>query len=176
MRGTLPFLVALALAGCGPGEPPPAEDVPAPPVEPQVSPEETAMKDVAARFAEAWNAGDVTGVMATFADEADMIDPGGLVQGDRDAIQARYEELFAGVYAGTRISVDVETIRVVEGVGLMDGSYEISGIKGPEGEELPALQARFFNVMTGQGSDWSMACVRPWVPLAAPPAADGSEG
>jgi len=167
----LPAAAFLALAGCGPAETPPEETQP-PSTVPEVRVEDVAMQKVAQDFAAAWNQGDVAGIVSLFAEESDEVDPSGSFLEDRGAIETHYTTMLEGAYQGSQISIDVDSVRVVDGVGLVDGSYSITGIKGPDGADLPPTRGRYFNLMTGMGSSWSIACSRPFVPL--PPPVTGS--
>jgi uncharacterized protein (TIGR02246 family) len=159
--------VLVALAGCGPRETPP-EQAPPPTTLPEARPERGAMEKVAQDFAAAWNQGNVAGIVSLFAEESDEVDPSGRFLEDRGAIEKHYTTMLEGAYHGSRISIDVDSVRIVDGVGLVDGSYTVTGIKGPDGADLPPTRGRYFNVMTGMGSSWLIACSRPFVPLPPP--------
>ncbi len=68
--------------------------------------EVTRPADIAWLYAEAFNARDLDAVRALFAEDADYVNPAGLVRRDRDSIVAAHERALATRYAGARAVVD----------------------------------------------------------------------
>ena len=75
---------------------------------------------------------------------------------------------------GTRIDIEMTSVRHLQpDVAVADGTYEITGIKGPDGEDLPATKGLWMNVNMKVGGKWYIACSRPMVPLEAPETTEG---
>ena len=53
-------------------------------------------------------------------------------------------------------------------VAVADGTYVITGAKGPGGEDLPAIEGLWSNVNVKAGGQWLIACSRPMLPVERP--------
>ncbi|MFQ5792179.1 MAG: YybH family protein [Acidobacteriota bacterium] len=162
---------AFLLPGCQPGEEPVAEE--APPEEPSpaadMAAEEEAIQQAADAFTAAWNNGDAKAIAELFAPDGDSVSPEGELATGREEVEKRYAEDFSETYKGTTISITTTSIRFLEpDVALVDGSYEIAGMKGPEGEEMPVVKGLYLNVCMKEGGQWLIVSLRPMIPVKAP--------
>ena len=53
-------------------------------------------------------------------------------------------------------------------IAVIDGTYELTGIKTPEGQDLPAVKGMYTNVGVKQNGQWLLHCSRPMLPMKAP--------
>ena len=87
----------------------------------------------------------------------------------REEIAKRYAMMFDTTYAGTTVSIDTTSIRELEeGVALVNGSFEISGITGAEDEEMPSQKGLYTNILVKEGDQWLITSLRSWFPVEAP--------
>src|SRR6266705_4127541 len=77
----------------------------------------TSPQDAAIAFYRAFEAKDVDGMMATWAEDEDIVcvHPGGAILVGYDAVRAGWEQLFAG---NTKLSFRLDEIVAIETVGL----------------------------------------------------------
>jgi uncharacterized protein (TIGR02246 family) len=84
-------------------------------------------------------------------------------------VQSQYAELFEGLFKGTSISITTTSIRFLQpDVAVVDGSYEITGMKDAEGNDLPAVKGMYTNISVKEGEQWLFACSRPMIPVELP--------
>jgi uncharacterized protein (TIGR02246 family) len=120
-------------------------------------------------FTKAWAAGDSESIAALFAPEGDSVDPAGVHHHGTDAVRSRYQELFEPMYQGTSLSLITTSTRFLEPtVAVSDGTFQVTGMKGADGAELPAVNGRFTTVSVKQDGTWVIHCSRPMMPLPAP--------
>lgn len=158
-------LVATAFAGVACQQAP----APEPETEAAAAPtDEEQLDELAAAFAETWGKGDAAGLSGFWTEGGDTLTAEGHFVG-RTAVQDYYTRAFAGPYAGTTIVIQMTGVRFLKpDVAVADGTYVVTGAKGPGGEELPALEGQWSNVNVKVGGKWLIASSRPMVPVERP--------
>jgi uncharacterized protein (TIGR02246 family) len=175
MRTVLRITMVLCLAATLPGlgcqqapEPEPEVAAPAPPSD------EDLLHQLAADFADTWGRGDAAELAGYWTETGDTVTAGGHFQG-RAAIQEYHTAAFAGPFAGTAVAIKMSSTRFLQpDVAVADGTYVLTGAKGPDGQELPAMEGLWSNVNVKVGEKWLIACQRPMIPIQRP--ATGDEG
>jgi uncharacterized protein (TIGR02246 family) len=158
-------LVAAAFLGvaCQQAPAPEPEGAPAPTDEELLS---TLLDD----FEAAWASGDAAAVAALFAEDGDTLTAQGHSEG-RAAVQEAYAQNFSGPFQGSKIDLETTNVRFLEpDVAVVDGTYEISGLKGPEGEDLGSATGQWTAIDVKTDSGWRIGCSRPMVPVPMPEA------
>lgn len=129
----------------------------------------TTPSDAALAFYHAFEARDVDAMMATWADDEEIVcvHPGGTRLVGYDAVRAGWEQLFAG---DTRLKFRLDQIVVIETVGLAMQSAVEHVSAGGDGAPRGAAFAT--NVFLRTPSGWRMvmhhSSPAPVVPAAAP--------
>lgn len=151
-------LCALAAAlnvGCQPA----AEEAAAPAeeaAEPAMSDEDMLEAQTDA-FADHWANADAAGIAGLFTDDADNVGPDGVRIEGKAAIQARYEELFSGMYQGTTVDIQQSSVKFAgPDTAIVNGTYEISGIAGAES----SVKGAYTNVAVKTGGMWKLHGIR----------------
>jgi uncharacterized protein (TIGR02246 family) len=164
MRRIAIFAGVLAVAGCQPAAPPPEETTETAPVS-----DEDMIRTLTDQFEQAIGRGDVKGIGATFVEDGDVVDQAGVMHHGRAAVEARWQNLFDGAYKGAQANLEVTSVRFVRPeIAVIDGTYELSGLKSGEGQDLPAVKGMFTNVSVKQNGQWMIHCSRPMLPMKAP--------
>ena len=78
------------------------------------SDDEAAIKGLASKWAEAWNAGDMKAIGDLYTDDSDHVDIFGATQKGRAAIEANFGEMNSTVFKGTKISIEPQAGHVVK--------------------------------------------------------------
>ncbi len=113
-------------------------------------------------------AGDAAGLSGFWTETGDTLSADGHFPG-RAAIQEYYAQGFGGPYAGTSIAVSMASARFLQpDVAVADGTYAVTGARGPGGEEMPAIEGQWTNVNVKVGGQWLIASSRPMIPVAKP--------
>jgi uncharacterized protein (TIGR02246 family) len=156
------LISAFLVAACQPGGEPEGEEA-APATEPAMS-DEDAINQIADEFVAAW--GDAKAVAALWAVDGDSRGYDGTLFSGREQVEKRYAELFEGVYKDTTFALSATSIRFLQpDVAMVDGSFEIRGMKDADGNDLPATKGMYMNVTIKEGDRWYILCSRPMVPV-----------
>jgi uncharacterized protein (TIGR02246 family) len=158
-------LVATAFAGVACQQAP----APEPETEAVAAPtDEELLNELAADFADTWGRGDAAGLSGFWTEEGDTLTAEGHFEG-RAAVRDYYTQAFAGPYSGTSIAIQTTNVRFLKpDLAVADGTYVVTGAKGPDGEDLPAFEGQWSNVNVKVGGKWLIASSRPMVPVERP--------
>jgi uncharacterized protein (TIGR02246 family) len=120
-------------------------------------------------YAAAWAKGDAKALAAHFDTDGVHIHASGVVQRSRAAIEKYYAESFAGPLKGSRITIVTGPVRMLKpDVAVADGSYAVSGVRGPDGKEVP-IKGLYGNVLVKKGGQWLLSAVTALEPPPGPP-------
>jgi len=167
VRITMMVALAAALSGMGCQQAPePEPEVVAAPA-PTPSDEEL-LHQLAADYAATWGKADAAELAGYWTEKGDTVTADGHFQG-RAAIEEYYGRAFGGPYAGTSIAIEMTAVRFLQpDVAVADGTYVVTGAKGPGGEDLPAIEGLWSNVNAKVGGQWLIVCSRPMLPVERP--------
>jgi uncharacterized protein (TIGR02246 family) len=115
-----------------------------------VGADEAAVRAHFGSFADAWVKGDAVAVAAGYAEDADLVRPNQPPVVGRAAIQAFYEQMFAGPLKGVAKTTAVDRVRLVgPDVAVVDSSYTLD-------RDQPVLHARgaSVTVLAKRGGRW----------------------
>jgi uncharacterized protein (TIGR02246 family) len=156
---------SFAGVGCQQAPEPEPEAVATPAAAPS---DEDLLHQLAADFAATWGKNDAAELAGYWTEAGDTLTADGHFQG-RAAVQEYYTQGFAGPYEGTSIAVVMTSARVLQpDVAVADGTYTVTGAKGPGGEDLPAVEGLWSNVNVKVGGRWLIASSRPMIPVGRP--------
>lgn len=160
--GCLMVASFFGFAGCQPAEEP--EEEPAA-QEPMAESDEERIRALADRYASAWNEGDAAAVAELYALDGDLVGVEGRVHEGRAEVLDRMSEDFDGIFQGTEITITTDSVRLIEPeIALVDGTFTITGMTGPDGEAMDPLEGRYSNIVVEHGGEWQLEAVRPMVP------------
>ena len=130
---------------------------------------EKAVREMYERFVTAWNRHDAAGLGAMYAVDGDHIEPDGNHVDGRDAVTLMMKRQHESVFKQTRLMLNIADVWfVTESVALVDGGYAISGIRSPDGTELPERRGHLTSVLLREGGGWAIAASRLMVPTELP--------
>jgi uncharacterized protein (TIGR02246 family) len=142
---------------------------------------ESAIRALYTQFGELWNKHDPAGLAAMWAIDGDHVEPDGRHADGRDAILDLLTKQHGSVFKTTVLTLGIEDVWFLTGdVALVDGTYAISGIVAPDGQQIAPRKGNITSVLLREGGKWWIAASRlmipaelPWRPGAAgaPPAA-----
>jgi uncharacterized protein (TIGR02246 family) len=93
--------------------------------------DEEAISAETQRFAEAWSRGDAKAAVAFFADDGVRVGAMGDTQRGRAEIEAAFERLFHGPFAGASVHLQPGTVRMLTAdLALWQGAIEITPAEG----------------------------------------------
>jgi len=144
----------------------------APPPEPEPAPpsNEELLGALLTDFQDAWAQADAAALGALFAEDGDTLTARGHSRGRAEVVES-YRQLFEGPFKGTTVATETTSVRLIQpDVALVDGTYAIAGLKGPDGADLPPVKGLFTGVNVKTADGWRMGCSRPMIPVSPPDA------
>ena len=154
----------LAFSACQPAQSPPAAEPAA--ESPAPASDEDAIRARTDEFEQAVSAGDAKAIGTLFVEDSDLVDQAGVMHHGRAAIEDRYQKLFDGAYKGAQANLEVTSVRFVRPeIAIVDGTYELNGMKSPEGLPLGIVRGMFTNVFVKHDGQWMLHCSRPMLPV-----------
>jgi uncharacterized protein (TIGR02246 family) len=131
--------------------------------------EETALRELTSQFAAAWNKHDAKALTATFGENATVINPMGRRANGRDAIQTLFNDEHTTFMKDTQATMTVETFRFPRpDVAFLDTAMEITGMKTPDGKDLPLQRMHVTALAAKQGKRWLWLEARAWAFMTPP--------
>lgn len=117
-----------------------------------------AVDKLAADWAAAFAKADVKALASLYTDNAVRITPeGGRVVG-RDAISKEFATNFAGPWKGATIKIEIGSVQPVgPDIAVGEGTYEVTGVTGPDGKPVPPIKGSYVNTMVKKGGAWVLA-------------------
>lgn len=116
------------------------------------------IRKVLADFIEAWNKQDVKAFARVFADDADFTNVPGATLHGRPEIEKFYAPLFAARYKGSNQKITRAAITFIKAdVAVVDAWWEMTGAKGPAGQDIKLSKGLLTFVMIKDGDRWQIA-------------------
>ena len=147
-------------------------------VYPQVSPDESAVRNIIQEEIAGWNAGDATAFSRHFAADGTFTNIRGQFFTGRADFMEKHDFIFKGIYRGTTIKQDVVSLRFVRpDVIVVETLTAVIGIQkllpGMSVDDKGRLRSRLLQVMVKDGGEWKIVAfqntdVRADVPVPDP--------
>jgi uncharacterized protein (TIGR02246 family) len=117
--------------------------------------DENGIKQVLASSAEAWNRHDAKAFSMVFAEDADFTNVVGMSAHGRTEIEKFHAPMFATRFKDTHLTItDVKTRFITPDVAAVDARWEMTGAKGPDGQDIPLRKGLLNFVMTRSSGQW----------------------
>lgn len=130
---------------------------------------ERKVRELYQRFNEAWNKHDYEALSNMYAIDGDHIEPDGDHADGRPAVALLLKRQHESVFKNTHLMLNIADIWFVTGeVALVDGGYAISGIRTPDGKEVPERRGHLTAVVLYEDGKWWIAASRLMVPTELP--------
>jgi uncharacterized protein (TIGR02246 family) len=121
------------------------------------------------QYEAAYNAGNADAVAANYATDGTHTYALGFTHRGRVEIAEGLKGMFAGPMKGTHIAITPVRIRAIAAdVAVEEATFVLSGLKGPDGKEIPAVSGMCLGVYQKQGQAWLAAALQCMVPPPGP--------
>lgn len=128
--------------------------------------DEEAIREMDARWSEAWNNRDAEAIVAMYTEDADGIDLMGQTVNGRAAILAQMTEEFENLPEGATAESEQLHLRFIRpNIAIADGVWSVSGL--PEGMVAEGL---YTAIMVKQDGEWLTTAGRSRIPMVPPSA------
>jgi len=119
------------------------------------SKDEELVKKVLTDFIDAWNKHDAKAFSMIFAVDADFTNVAGTSKHGRIEIEKHHEPGFTTRWKDSYQKILQSKIRFIKSdVAAVDAWWELTGIKGPEGQDMPARKGLLNFIMTKNEGIW----------------------
>jgi uncharacterized protein (TIGR02246 family) len=127
--------------------------------------DEKDIRSIAAQFQDAWNKTDAKMLADLFLTDGDYVSSTGRTARGRAEVEKAFALQWAGIYKKTKITVTTTTVQFVrKDVAIVDGVFEVTGMKDPSGKALGARSGLSTIVALKKGDRWYVAALRGMVP------------
>jgi uncharacterized protein (TIGR02246 family) len=116
---------------------------------------EKAIRQVLTRFVEAWNHHDAKAFSMVFAEDADFTNVRGMSAHGRAEVEKFHAPRFATHLKESNQKITETKIRfITPEIAAVDAHWEMTGAKGPDGQEIPMRKGLLNFLMTRQSGQW----------------------
>ena len=121
----------------------------------QSAKDEDGIKEALAGFVAAWNRHDAKAFSMVFAEDADFTNVIGMSAHGRADVEKFHAPMFATRFKDTSQKMTRTKIRFIKpDVAAVDAWWEMTGAKGPEGQDTPLRKGLLNFVMTRKDGKW----------------------
>ncbi len=127
--------------------------------------DEKDIRSLSSQIQQAWNSADAKMMADLFLTDGDYVSSTGRSARGRAEVEKAFAQQYAGIYKGTRITVTITTVHFVrKDVAIVDGAFDVTGIKDASGKGLPPRSGLSTIVAARKGDRWYIAALRGMVP------------
>lgn len=117
--------------------------------------DEKGIKLVLTGFVEAWNQHDAKAFSMVFSEDADFTNVRGMSAHGRTDVEKVHASIFAKNFKDTHQTVTDTKIRfITPDVAAVDARWEMTGAKGPDGQDIPLKKGLLNFIMTQSSGKW----------------------
>ena len=117
--------------------------------------DEKGIKQVLTGFVEAWNHHDAKAFSMVFAEDADFTNVRGMSAHGRAEVEKFHAPRFATKFKDSHQKIAEIKIRfITPDVAAVDARWEMTGAKGPDGQDIPLRKGLLNFIMTRSSGQW----------------------
>lgn len=117
--------------------------------------DEERIKKVLSDFTDAWNKHDAKAFSNVFSEDADFTNVRGTSAHGRSEVEKFHAPLFTTRFKDTYQKITQSKIRFIKpDVAAVDAWWEMTGVKGPEGQDMPPRKGLLNFIMTRNSNTW----------------------
>ena len=117
--------------------------------------DEERIKKVLTDFSDAWNKHDVKAFSNVFSEDADFTNVRGTSAHGRSEVEKFHAPLFTTKFKDTYQKITRSKIRFIKpDVAAVDAWWEMTGVKSPEGQDMPPRKGLLNFIMTKNSNTW----------------------
>jgi len=117
--------------------------------------EEELIKKLLADFTDAWNKHDAKAFSNVFSADADFTNVRGTSAHGRSEVEKFHAPRFTSTFKDTYLKITQSKIRLIKpDVAAVDAWWEMTGVKSPEGQDVPPRKGLLNFIMTKKSDTW----------------------
>jgi uncharacterized protein (TIGR02246 family) len=130
---------------------------------------EKAIRALYTEFVKRWNAHDWRALADMWTIDGDHMEPDGAVAKGREAVADLFKRGHEGPFAHTHLQLNLADVWFIGAdLALVDGGYAISGIRTPDGTELPERRGHLTSLLIKEDGKWWITASRLMIPTELP--------
>lgn len=127
---------------------------------------EAAIRKLYAQYTAAWNRHDAPAMAAFWTLDGDYMEPDGRHAKGKAEVEKLFTQEQQTVFKDSTLALTIETVWFInEDVAMVDGKYDLSGVRDLEGKELPARRGHLTAVLMREDGAWKVAAGRAMIPV-----------
>lgn len=129
-----------------------------------------AVDKLVADWTAAFQKADAKTLASLYTEGAVRVTPeGGRVIG-RGAIEKEFATNFSGPWKGAAIKITAGALQAVApDIAVGEGTYEVTGVRGPDGQPVPPIKGSYVNTLVKKNGAWLLASNAAVLPAPPPP-------
>ena len=131
--------------------------------------QDATIRKLYAKFTEAWNRHDAKAMASFWTIDGDAMEPDGSHAKGKTEVEKLFTQEQTTVFKDTHLTLTIDTSWFINAdVALIDGTYELTGVRDQQGNEIPIRKGHLTSVLVGENGNWQVAASRATVPVPLP--------
>ena len=128
---------------------------------------EAAIRKLYAQYTAAWNQHDPKTMVSFWTLDGDYMEPDGHLAKGKVDVEKLFTQEQQTVFKDSTLALTIETVWfITEDVAMVDGKYDLSGVRDLEGKQLPTRTGHLTAVLMREDGTWKVAAGRAMIPVA----------
>jgi uncharacterized protein (TIGR02246 family) len=128
---------------------------------------EAAIRKLYAQYTAAWNQHDPKTMVSFWTLDGDYMEPDGHLAKGKADVEKLFTQEQQTVFKDSTLALTIETVWfITEDVAMVDGKYDLSGVRDLEGKQLPTRTGHLTAVLMREDGAWKVAAGRAMIPVA----------
>ena len=127
---------------------------------------EAAIRKLYAEYTAAWNRHDAKAMASFWTIDGDYMEPDGRHAKGQTEVEKLFTQEQQTVFKDSTLALTIETVWFVTAdVAMVDGKYDLSGVRDLEGKQLPTRSGHLTAILLREDGSWKVAAGRAMIPV-----------
>ena len=127
---------------------------------------EATIRKLYAEYTAAWNRHDAAAMASFWTLDGDYMEPDGRHAKGKAEVEKLFAQEQQTVFKDSTLALTIETVWfITENVAMVDGKYDLSGVRDLDGKQLPTRSGHLTAVLMREDGAWKVAAGRAMIPV-----------
>jgi uncharacterized protein (TIGR02246 family) len=127
---------------------------------------EAEIRKLYAQYTAAWNKHDPKAMASFWTLDGDYMEPDGRHAKGQADVEKLFTQEQQTVFKDSTLALTIETVWFInQDVAMVDGKYDLSGVRDLEGKQLPVRSGHLTAVLMREDGTWKVAAGRAMIPV-----------